>query len=97
MTTNIENAISERDEVLWEIAKKRADFKSHLVSYVIVNIFLWSLWYFSGMRGKNDFPWPLWVTLGWGIGLGFNYAGAYIFPKSNSVQREYEKLQNEQR
>ena len=97
MTITNQNASDERDEVLWGIAKKRAGFKSHLLSYVLVNIFLWSLWYFTGRHGRGDFPWPMWVTLGWGIGLGFSYSGAYIFPKSNSVQREYEKLKNEQR
>ena len=87
-----------KDPELWEIAKKRAGFKSHLTAYIIVNIFLWAMWYFSGQRIYNgsDFPWPLWTTLGWGIGLAFHFAGTYIFPKANSVEREYQKLKNKQ-
>lgn len=87
-----------KDEALWEIAKKRASFKTHLVSYIIVNAFLWGIWLFSDSMDNNynRFPWPMWTTLGWGIGLAFHYAGAYIFPKSNSVEREYQKLRNKQ-
>ncbi len=95
-----------KDPELWEIAQKRASFKTHLVSYVIVNAFLWALWYFRGNHAGdfdlNDwsghrFPWPIWTTLGWGIGLAFHFAAAYIFPKANSVEREYEKLKNQQK
>lgn len=86
-----------RDEVLWEIAKRRASFKSHLFMYIIVNAFLWGIWYFSGNNsGHNDrYPWPIWTTLGWGIGVAFHFLGAYVFPKANSVEREYEKLKQQ--
>ena len=87
-----------KDPALWEIAQKRAGFKSHLLSYVVVNAFLWAVWYFTGEEyGDNDyFPWPVWPMVGWGIGLAFHYAGAYIFPKVNSIEREYQKLKNKQ-
>ena len=87
-----------KDPELWELAQKRAGFKSHFIAYVIVNAFLWAMWYFSGQRiyHGSAIPWPLWTTLGWGIGLAFHFAGAYIFPKGNSVEREYQKLKNKQ-
>jgi hypothetical protein len=92
-----------KDPALWEIAHKRASFQRHFITYFVINAFLWALWYFTGrhaiveidgdpMAGFN-FPWPLWTTLGWGIGLAFHFAGAYVFPRANSVEREYEKLQ----
>ena len=84
-----------KDPVLWEIAQRRASFKSHALSYVIVNSFLWGLWFFNEKDYGTGYPWPIWSTLGWGIGLSFHFAGAYIFPKANSVEREYEKLKNE--
>ncbi|MFM6924713.1 MAG: 2TM domain-containing protein [Ferruginibacter sp.] len=93
-----------KDPVLWEIAQKRASFKKHLTSYVIVNGFLWALWFFTSSHYEsfriNDintwehFPWPIWPALGWGIGLAFHYSDAYLFPKANSVEREYDKLKN---
>ena len=88
-----------RDEMLWKIAKKRAGFKASLISYVLVNGFLWILWYLTNNNhhvGIDNIPWPLWSTLGWGIGIAFQYADAYIFPKSNAAEREYEKLKNKQ-
>lgn len=96
----------DKDPALWEIARKRASFKTHALTYLIVNLFLWGVWYFTG-NGDNDldiaswrghhYPWPIWTTLGWGIGLAFHFAGAYIFPKANSIEREYEKLKEQQK
>jgi hypothetical protein len=90
-----------KDPVLWEIAQKRGSFKTHAVTYIIVNAFLWGIWFLTSSN-HVDFniynirhsyiPWPLWSTVGWGIGLAFHFAGAYIFPQANSVEREYEKL-----
>jgi hypothetical protein len=84
----------DKDPQLWEIARKRVGFKYHLASYIIVNSFLWIVWAFSGREysGGYELPWPLWPMIGWGIGLAFHFLGAYVFPKSNSVDREYEKL-----
>jgi hypothetical protein len=33
--------------------------------------------------------------VGWGIGLFFHWMGAYVFPRENSVEREYEKLKQQ--
>ena len=84
-----------RDPQLWEIAKRRTSFKTHLGTYIVVNGFLWAIWFF--ITSDNNvytprFPWPMWSTLGWGIGLLFHYLGAYVYPKQNSVEKEYEKL-----
>ena len=39
-----------KDPILWEIARKRASFKTHAITYVIVNLFLWGIWYFTDHR-----------------------------------------------
>ncbi len=91
------NSPEGKDPELWEIAKKRASFKTHLITYVLVNAFLWAIWYFSkGNVHAPGFPWPIWTSLGWGIGLAMHYASAYIFPRMNSVENEYNKLKNKQ-
>jgi hypothetical protein len=94
---NNDTAPEGKDPMLWEIAKKRAKFKKHLTTYVLVNGFLWTLWYFTNYNhfiGVGNIPWPLWSTLGWGLGIAFQYADAYVFPKSDATEREYEKLNN---
>lgn len=85
-----------KDPELWKIAKKRAGFKYHLLIYCIVNIFYWAVWYInlrnnSTLVEKGMVPWPVWPMFGWGIGVFFNYLGAY---KSTSqlAEREYQKL-----
>ena len=91
-----------RDEELWRIAKKRVGFKRHLASYIIVNGFLWSMWYFT--QGHSDFddvdgrnfPWPIWCTLGWGIGLAFGYYNAYHSDKETDTMKEYQKLKDKE-
>ena len=96
---NEDQTPGKKDEVLWNMAKKRAGFKKSLVSYVLVNAFLWALWYFTNDTheiGRHNFPWPLWSTIGWGFGIAYQYADAYVFPKSNAVEREYEKLKGKQ-
>lgn len=102
--SNYQPAPEGKDPVLWEIAQKRASLKKHLVAYLIVNTFLWAIWFLSSSHHREfditnirwrHFPWPLWPTLGWGIGLAFHYADAYLFTKSNSVEKEYEKLKNQ--
>jgi hypothetical protein len=88
-----QNAPEGKDPHLWHLARKRAAFKRHLAVYLIVNLFLWLIWYFNGARIYNDsIPWPLWTTGGWGIGLAFHYMGAYVATGDRSVDREYEKL-----
>ena len=88
------------DPELWRIAKNRVGFKQHLTVYMIVIPFLWAIWAVSAFWSGTQylFPWPVWPTLGWGLGLFMNYIFVYVFPggskSKQSIQREYEKLQN---
>lgn len=85
----------QRDERLWRIAKARAAFKSHLITYLVVNAGLWALWFITDRNGGNGAPWPIWPALGWGIGLAFHYFNAYHSDPYGDTLKEYEKLQNE--
>jgi hypothetical protein len=97
--------VNDRDEQLWRIAKKRAGFKKHLASYIIVNTFLWAMWFFTEGHNQianisidgDDFPWPIWTSLGWGIGLAFSYYGAYHNDKETDTMKEYQKLKDRER
>ena len=88
----------DKDPQLWEIAQRRASFKTHLITYFVINLFLWAVWFFTNQKyDHNGLPWPVWLTFGWGIGLFFHFLGAYVFPRSNSVEREYEKLMRDKK
>jgi hypothetical protein len=83
----------QRDPELWEIAKRRVSFKYHLFTYIIINAFLWGIWFFTeNDDGRVGYPWPIWSTMGWGIGLFFHFLGAYVFPRNNGVEQEYQRL-----
>lgn len=89
---------SPRDEHLWKLAKKRADFKRSLFVYIVINIFLWIIWWFSAGHKYdwNGVPWPLWVMLGWGIGIVMQYRDAYGGNREDLTDREYKKLKERQ-
>jgi hypothetical protein len=87
----------QKDERLWRTAKKRAGFKQNLISYFLVNAILWGIWWFTTGRHSDRIgvPWPVWVMLGWGIGLIFNYVKAYRADDETMAEKEYEKLKRE--
>ena len=91
----------QKDTKLWNIARKRAAFKRHLVSYLIVNAMLWAIWLFSYYSGRDytmhlnyHIPWPAYVSFFWGIGLTFDFFNSYFFHQDDMVEREYQKLKN---
>jgi 2TM domain len=67
---NTEDAL--REQAIVRLKKKR-DFATHAVVYVLVNAFLVAIWAFTGA----DFFWPIFPILGWGIGLGANAWDVY--------------------
>ncbi|HMF73541.1 MAG TPA: 2TM domain-containing protein [Flavitalea sp.] len=91
MTNCYEETPQGRDPKLWEIAKRRASFRYHFATYLVVISAIWIFWSFASGE-YNSYPWPIWPTMGWGIGLLFHFLGAFVFPHENSVEREYEKM-----
>jgi sterol desaturase/sphingolipid hydroxylase (fatty acid hydroxylase superfamily) len=82
-----------KDPELWELAKKRAGFKGHLLTYAAMIPFFWVVWFLTGEHlTESGVPWPVWPMFGWGIGLFFHFLGVYVFHKYNLIEKEYEKL-----
>lgn len=57
----------DEQELRKEIEKRvaqRMEFTMHTVAYVLVNLMLWAIWVWT----RSGFPWPIFVTIGWGIG-----------------------------
>lgn len=61
---------SERDarEAATKRIQARRDLGTHVVVYVVVNLFLIGIWWSTGA----GYFWPGWVLGGWGIGLVMN-------------------------
>ncbi|WP_210462352.1 2TM domain-containing protein [Rufibacter roseolus] len=84
----------EKDKFLWKLAKKRVAFRRHLFTYLLINLVVWLVWFFTKDQNYTymGLPWPAWMSFGWGIGLAFNYYDAYYSTQDYAVEREYQKL-----
>ena len=58
----LEDDIRRKVEAKYE---ERTGLIVHLVAYLIVNVMVWAIF----LLGAGTFPWPLFVTGGWGIGV----------------------------
>lgn len=76
------------DHQLHQLARKRVEFKGHLIAYCIIIGSCWIIWAVTGLH----YPWPLWPMVGWGIGLVFHYLFEYRSSTLLSEEEEYEKL-----
>ena len=79
----------ERREAAVKRLKDKRDFRNHVVAYVLVNALLISIWAFSG----GGYFWPIWVIVGWGVGLAFN-AWAVYFERpitEDDIRKEMER------
>ena len=56
---------------------KKREFNAHLVSYLLINLVVWAVWGVVFVTTRVWFPWPAFVTLGWGIGLAFHAWDVY--------------------
>lgn len=71
--------------------KKKADFRIHLMIYVLVNAMLVLIWAMTGAA----FFWPAFILAGWGIGLVANAVDAYVVdePTEQQIETEMQRLQ----
>ena len=84
------------DDEIREIAthrvRRRRVFYYHLTVYILVNLMLVAIWYFT----SRSYFWPGWVELFWGIGLVFNavavFAKGDIGSERAAIEKEIEKI-----
>jgi len=87
---------TQKDPILWEMAHRRASFKRHLYVYLTVTLGLWLVWGVGIYFNSTKYPWPIWPSFGWGIGLLSHFSQVYLFNKDQLVENEYQKLLNSQ-
>jgi hypothetical protein len=80
-----------REQAL-ERLKKKQDFRGHLLVFTMVNALVWTIWALTG----SGFPWPLFVTGGWAIGVVMNAWDVYWRKPitEDAVQREVARLRH---
>jgi hypothetical protein len=61
-----------REQAITRLKKKR-DFLTHVVIYVLVNAMLVVIWLVTG----SGFFWPIFPIVGWGIGVAANAWDVY--------------------
>lgn len=79
------------DAQLRELAKKRVEFRTHLIVYLVVNASFWLIWHFTG----QGYMWPIWPMIGWGVGLIFHYIFEYRTSRLLSEEEEYQRLKKQ--
>ncbi len=59
--------------------QKKKDFIKYLYAYIAVNPILWIVWWFMEGRfsGFTIDAWPVWIMVGWGMGIALKYFDAY--------------------
>jgi len=55
-------------------------FNIHLFVFLMAIPAIWCIWYLTG----HSYPWPIWSSLSWGIGVLFHYLGVFVFRKHPS-------------
>jgi hypothetical protein len=80
-----ENALEEfkRAWIDFELEEANRGFLSHLVAYVIINVFL----AFINLYISPQIVWFIWSLFGWGIGLAFHF----VFSRKKFVVAGCEK------
>ncbi len=97
----VEKRLKERDEV-----------RTHFAIYVALNLLIWMIWFFTagsdlsaylnGMQTEFPFPWAIFVTFGWGIGMFAHYMeyrnkyGVGADQREAIIQREIERVKLQQ-
>ena len=76
---------------------RRYKFYRSLGSYLTTNIILWGIYFVTNGFHIDGTPWPLWVTLFWGIGMVsegvkvFTESGFMDNMRERDLEREFER------
>lgn len=55
-------------------------FRIHLLVFILTLPVLWTVWYLT----DRSYPWPVFSTVGWSIGIFFHYMKVFVFNKSSN-------------
>ena len=58
--------------------QNKLGFNIHLLAFLVLTPASWIVWLLT----DTTYPWPLWSTPAWAIGVLFHYLGAFVWKKS---------------
>jgi hypothetical protein len=80
-------------EEKYNIAKKRVNeirgYYGHLAIYIIVNITLVLIWYFTD---RGSYMWFFWPLGAWGVGIILQTLSIFVFRRGNWEQRKINEI-----
>jgi hypothetical protein len=92
----MDGSVESRRELAIKRIKAQGDFRIHVFVYLAVNAMLVATWAFSGwgQPQPQGFFWPIFVIVGWGIGVVANWYVAYHATgyTEEQIQREMKNL-----
>ena len=90
----MDSNVEARRELAIERLKAKHDFKIHLAIYFAVNALLVAIWALSDWSHPQGFFWPIFVILGWGIGVVAHWYTVYRATgySEDQIQREMKNL-----
>jgi hypothetical protein len=93
MTTEPIGLDSDTRERAIKQLKKRRDFKGHLLIYFLVNTFLVVIW---AVTSGGGFFWPVFIMVGWGIGVVMNVWDVYFAEEfgEDDIRREMDRMEH---
>lgn len=69
--------------------KKKSDFRTDVMAYIIVNAMLVAIWAVTGA----PFFWPIFPIVGWGVGVIFHAMDTYRRePSEEQIRREMDRM-----
>ena len=88
--------IQQEEKTLYGKAKKRVQFKVHLMIFILTNLILWLLLYFVSNLLKEEikdvaFQFILFISLTWGVVVFAHYLIVYKWGKT-LIEKEFDKL-----
>ena len=76
------------EQQIYEKARRRVAFRIHFITFILGTIINWLVW----MVYPTQHVWPIWPTLGWGIGIASHYLGVFYPGSIFSVEKEIQKM-----
>ena len=84
-----------REQALRRLTKRR-ELTTHAVVFTLVNVTVWGIWAVIAATSGGSWPWPVFLTLFWGIGLAMNAWDVYFRKPitEQELKREIDRLES---